>query len=160
MDHNASSCMLALLWRGRANISFILQPHLPGTSSWVSRMAASRMATYFAENVRTWRLISLCRLQNCRTNTVHWAPSACTYEPTSNSLSWFFKHRELSSTRPTYVSHSMTAAATAPAGMLTRWMFQVLSDLIDLWVVVKIMGPFWIPIIIRHLIFRVPKKGP
>ena len=28
------------------------------------------------------------------------------------------------------------------------------------WVVVKIMGPFWIPIILRHLIFRVPKKGP
>ena len=24
------------------------------------------------------------------------------------------------------------------------------------WVVVKIMVPFWIPIIIRHLIFRVP----
>ena len=21
-------------------------------------------------------------------------------------------------------------------------------------------GPFWVPIIIRHLIFRVPKKGP
>ena len=29
-----------------------------------------------------------------------------------------------------------------------------------IWVVVKIMIPFWIPIIIRHLIFRVPKKGP
>ena len=28
-----------------------------------------------------------------------------------------------------------------------------------IWVVVKIMAPFWIPIIIRHLIFRVPKKG-
>ena len=27
------------------------------------------------------------------------------------------------------------------------------------WVVIKIMVPFWIPIIIRHLIFRVPKKG-
>ena len=27
-------------------------------------------------------------------------------------------------------------------------------------VVVKIMDPFWIPIIIRHLISRVPKKGP
>ena len=25
---------------------------------------------------------------------------------------------------------------------------------------VKIMGPFWIPILIRHLICRVPKKGP
>ena len=29
-----------------------------------------------------------------------------------------------------------------------------------IWVVVKIMVPFWIPSIIRHLIFRVPKKGP
>ena len=29
-----------------------------------------------------------------------------------------------------------------------------------IWVVVKIMVPFWIPIIIWHLIFRVPKKGP
>ena len=29
-----------------------------------------------------------------------------------------------------------------------------------IWVVVKIMVPFWIPIIIRHLMFRVPKKGP
>ena len=28
------------------------------------------------------------------------------------------------------------------------------------WVVVKIMVPFWIPIIIPHLVFRVPKKGP
>ena len=28
------------------------------------------------------------------------------------------------------------------------------------WVVVKIMVPFWVPIIVRHLIFRVPKKGP
>ena len=27
------------------------------------------------------------------------------------------------------------------------------------WVVVKIMAPFWIPIIIRHQTFRVPKKG-
>ena len=25
---------------------------------------------------------------------------------------------------------------------------------------VKIMVTFWVPIIIRHLIFRVPKKGP
>ena len=29
-----------------------------------------------------------------------------------------------------------------------------------IWVVVKIMVHFWIPIIIRHLIFRVPKKVP
>ena len=31
---------------------------------------------------------------------------------------------------------------------------------ICVWVVVKIMVPFWIPIILRDLIFRVPKKGP
>ena len=29
-----------------------------------------------------------------------------------------------------------------------------------LWVVVKIRVPFWLPIMIRHQIFRVPKKGP
>ena len=29
-----------------------------------------------------------------------------------------------------------------------------------IWVVVKIMVPFWIPNIVRHLIFRVPQKGP
>ena len=29
-----------------------------------------------------------------------------------------------------------------------------------IWVVVKIMVPFWVPIIIRHLLFGVPKKGP
>ena len=28
------------------------------------------------------------------------------------------------------------------------------------WVVVNFMGPFWIPIIIWHPRFRVPKKGP
>ena len=29
-----------------------------------------------------------------------------------------------------------------------------------IWVVVKIKVLFWVPIIIRHLLFRVPKKGP
>ena len=29
-----------------------------------------------------------------------------------------------------------------------------------IWVLVKTMVPFWILIIIRHLILRVPKKGP
>ena len=29
-----------------------------------------------------------------------------------------------------------------------------------IWVVVKIMVPFWVLNIIQHLIFRVPKKGP
>ena len=27
------------------------------------------------------------------------------------------------------------------------------------WVVVKIAVPFWVPIILRHLLFRVPQKG-
>ena len=30
----------------------------------------------------------------------------------------------------------------------------------SIWVVVKIMVPFWVPILVRHLISRVPKKGP
>ena len=29
-----------------------------------------------------------------------------------------------------------------------------------IWVVVNVMVPFWVPIFIRHLLFRVPKKGP
>ena len=29
-----------------------------------------------------------------------------------------------------------------------------------IWMVVKIMVPFWVPIIIRPLVFRVPKKRP
>ena len=33
-------------------------------------------------------------------------------------------------------------------------------DIVNIWVVIKIMAPFWFPIIIRHLLFRVPKKGP
>ena len=28
------------------------------------------------------------------------------------------------------------------------------------WVVVKIMVPFWVLVIIRHLMFRAPKRGP
>ena len=32
-------------------------------------------------------------------------------------------------------------------------------SLLWIWVVVKIMVPFWVPFVIRHLIFRVPKKG-
>ena len=30
---------------------------------------------------------------------------------------------------------------------------------LNIWVVVNIRDPFWVLIIIRHLIFRVPKKG-
>ena len=29
-----------------------------------------------------------------------------------------------------------------------------------IWAVVKIMVPFWIPSVIRRLIFEVPKMGP
>ena len=29
-----------------------------------------------------------------------------------------------------------------------------------MWVVVKIRVPFWVPSIVRHLLFRVPQKGP
>ena len=36
----------------------------------------------------------------------------------------------------------------------------VLLSVLYLWEVVKIMVPFWVPIIIRHLLFTVPKKGP
>ena len=31
---------------------------------------------------------------------------------------------------------------------------------VSIWVVVEIMAPLWVPIIIRHLLFRVPKRGP
>ena len=34
------------------------------------------------------------------------------------------------------------------------------SIILFMWVVVKVMVPFWIPIIVQHLMFRVPKKGP
>ena len=37
---------------------------------------------------------------------------------------------------------------------------QLHTSEVHIWVVVKIMVPFWVPIIIRHLIFRVPKRGP
>ena len=37
--------------------------------------------------------------------------------------------------------------------------YGVVHDLLIL-VVVKIMVPLWIPIILRHLIFRVPTKEP
>ena len=36
----------------------------------------------------------------------------------------------------------------------------VFSNGLFVWVVVKIRVPFWIPNIIRHLIFRVPKRDP
>ena len=30
----------------------------------------------------------------------------------------------------------------------------------SIWVVVKSSVPFWVPVKIRHLLFKVPKKGP
>ena len=33
------------------------------------------------------------------------------------------------------------------------------KHLSNMWVVVTIVVPFWIPNIMRHLIFRVPQKG-
>ena len=36
----------------------------------------------------------------------------------------------------------------------------LLFDKAYIWVVLKIMVPFWVPNIMRHLLFRVPKKGP
>ena len=43
-------------------------------------------------------------------------------------------------------------------GLCGGWVLQNLN--MSIWLVVKIMVPFWVPIIIRPLIFRVPKKGP
>ena len=40
-------------------------------------------------------------------------------------------------------------------GMVVAYM-----GLPGIWVIVKIMVPVWVPIIIRHLLFKVPKKGP
>ena len=34
------------------------------------------------------------------------------------------------------------------------------NNLEAMWVVVKIMAPFWVLSIIRHLVFRGPKGGP
>ena len=36
----------------------------------------------------------------------------------------------------------------------------MLGEMTAIWVVVKIRVPFGVLIIMRHLIFRVPKKGP
>ena len=43
-----------------------------------------------------------------------------------------------------------------------RFIIELRAELVKLasWVVVKIMVRFGVPIIIRHLIFRVPKRGP
>ena len=38
--------------------------------------------------------------------------------------------------------------------------YRVQGHILRMGVVVKIMVPFWVLVIIRHLVFRVPKKGP
>ena len=43
---------------------------------------------------------------------------------------------------------------------LERLPMKFASQRINMWVVVKIMVPFWVPNVVRHLLFRVPKKGP
>ena len=41
-----------------------------------------------------------------------------------------------------------------------NYTFSSSSKTSSTWVVVKIMLPFWVLNIIRHLIFKVPEKGP
>ena len=52
-----------------------------------------------------------------------------------------------------------------PLGPITAvsfpgWAMPVTCRTGIMWVVVKIMVPFWVPNTVRHLLFRVPKKGP
>ena len=56
-----------------------------------------------------------------------------------------------------YVSQKVHAATWA-LNSLYRSLLG--PEVYTIWVVVNIMVPFWILIILRHLIFRVPKKGP
>ena len=56
--------------------------------------------------------------------------------------------------------------ASGACGLLTTFQGRVLGNSSwgfwhdCIWVVVKILVLFWVLIIIRHLLFRVPKKGP
>ena len=45
------------------------------------------------------------------------------------------------------------------ASKKNQWHSSIALLEFSIWVVVKIMVPFWVPIIIRHLLFRVPKIG-
>ena len=47
------------------------------------------------------------------------------------------------------------SSSKGPTGPTTRTV-RVWDFIANIWVVVKIMVRFWVPIIIRHLIFRVP----
>ena len=62
------------------------------------------------------------------------------------SLTWFNCQR---------APPEMLVTLCCGAGLQGRLAFRL-----SIWVVVKIMVPVRIPVIIRHLIFRVPKKGP
>ena len=39
-------------------------------------------------------------------------------------------------------------------------MYMYMYMYMHMWVVVKTRVPLWVPIMIRHLLFRVPKMGP
>ena len=64
-----------------------------------------------------------------------------------------------------YVVYCMYLQDRGGGGRLVRWLcveaeVSLIGVPVDIWVVVKIRVLFWVPIIIRHLLFRVPKKGP
>ena len=65
---------------------------------------------------------------------------------------------------PAFLRTLQRVPGTEPVTSITRGLnLEVKScftDLVCIWVVVKIMVPFRVPSIMRHLIFRVPKKGP
>ena len=71
------------------------------------------------------------------------------------------RERETVSSRP-LIHEPFPLLRSCIIGILTVVPLQKESLLIQAstWVVVKIMVPFWVLIIIRHLIFRVPQKGP
>ena len=55
--------------------------------------------------------------------------------------------------------HNLSCLAEVP-GALDACLIHPKAFAIHMWVVAKIMVPFWIPIRKRHLILRVPNKGP
>ena len=46
------------------------------------------------------------------------------------------------------------------AAVPVRGILQAFADPDYTWVVVNIRVPFWVPNIVRHLLFRVPKRDP
>ena len=79
-------------------------------------------------------------------------PSKCRLEDLHRQLHRIFL-------RSTPLPPPFPPALTANNGKLCKSEeFNTLRPKIRIWVVVKIMVPFWVPSIIRHLIFRVPKK--